>query len=82
VLVNENDETVNRDAIDELVAHWSATGGRVSMYQLPDSLRLPHDVIDPDEYGGNTKMVYPVILSLLRGSIPPADVGMPAKPRH
>ena len=78
VLVNANDETVNRDAIDELVAHWSARGGRVSMFELPNSLRLPHDIIDPDEYGGNTKAVYPVILSLLHGSTPPADLGVRA----
>jgi carboxylesterase len=82
VLVNANDETVNRDAIDELVAHWSAKRERVSMFELPDSLRLPHDVIDPDEYGGNTKVVYPVILSLLYGSTQAPGVAVPVKPRR
>jgi esterase/lipase len=76
VLVNANDETVNRDAIDELVAHWSATGGHVSMFELSDSLRLPHDIVDPDEATGNTKVTYPVILSLLYGSTPPANLGV------
>ena len=82
VLVNANDGTVNRDAIEELVAHWAAKGGRVSMFELPDSLRLPHDVIDPDEYGGNTKIVYPVILSLLNGSMPLGNVAVTVQPRH
>ncbi len=78
VLVNANDETVNRDAIEELIAHWSSTGGHVSMFELPDSLGLPHDIIDPDEAGGNTKVTYAVILSLLHGSMPPADLGVRA----
>jgi len=75
VLVNAHDRTVNRDAIDELVEHWSATGGHVSMFELADSLRLPHDIVDPDEATGNTKVTYPVILSLLYGSTPPANLG-------
>jgi hypothetical protein len=52
------------------------------MFELPDSLRLPHDVIDPDEYGGNTKVVYPVILSLLYGSTQAPGVAVPVKPRR
>lgn len=76
VLVNANDETVNRDAIDEIVAHWAATGGHVSMFEFPDSLQLPHDIVDPDEATGNTKLTHPVILSLLYGSTPPANLGV------
>ena len=76
VLVNANDQTVNREAIDELVEHWSATGGNVSMFELSDSLRLPHDIVDPDEATGNTKVTLPVILSLLYGSTPPAGLGV------
>lgn len=78
VLVNANDETVNRDAIDQLVAHWSATGGHVSMFELSDSLRLPHDIVDPDEATGNTKVTYQVILFFLYGSTPPANLGVRA----
>ena len=74
ILVNANDRTVSRDAIDELAAQWSATGGRVSMFEFPDSLRLPHDVIDPDQVTGNTSASYPVLLALLYGSPPPANL--------
>jgi esterase/lipase len=74
VVVNGNDHTVNRDAIDELVARWSATGGRVSMFEFPDSLRLPHDIIDPEELSGDTAETYPVLLALLDGSTPPAQI--------
>jgi esterase/lipase len=76
ILVNASDETVNRDAVDELVAHWLAAGGHVSMVEFPDSLRLPHDIVDPDEATGNTKVTYPVFLSLLYGSTPPANLGV------
>jgi len=48
----------------------------VSMFEFSDSLRLPHDIVDPDEATGNTKMTYPVILSLLYGSTPPANLGV------
>jgi carboxylesterase len=75
VLVNAHDHTVNRQAIDELVEHWSASGGHVLMYELADSLRLPHDIVDPDELTGNTSVTYPVILSLLYGSTPLVNLG-------
>lgn len=75
VLVNAHDHTVNRQAIDELVEHWSATGGHVSMFELADSLRLPHDIVDPDELTGNTRVTYPVILALLYGSTSAVDLG-------
>jgi carboxylesterase len=75
VLVNAHDHTVNREAIDELVEHWSAAGAHVAMYELADSLRLPHDIVDPDERTGNIKVVYPVLLALLYGSTPAANLG-------
>jgi hypothetical protein len=75
VLVNAHDRTVNREAVDELVEHWSAAGGHVSMFVLADSLRLPHDIVDPDERTGNIKAVYPVLLALLYGATPAANLG-------
>src|SRR5258705_2178089 len=76
VLANANDHTVNRSAIDELVAHWRAKGAPVTMYELSDTLHIPHDVVDPDEATGNTKITDPVILALLRGSAPTASQGV------
>ena len=75
VLVNAHDHTVNRQAIDELVEHWSTAGGHVSMFELADSLHLPHDIVDPDERTGNTSVTYPVILGLLYGSTLAANLG-------
>jgi hypothetical protein len=45
------------------------------MFELADSLRLPHDIVDPDELTGNTRVTYPVILSLLYGSTPSVNLG-------
>ena len=76
VLANANDHTVNRDAIDELVAHWSARGARVAMYELSDTLHLPHDFVDPDEETGRTTITDPVILELVRGVTPTPSQGV------
>jgi esterase/lipase len=81
VLLNANDRTVNRAAIDELAAQWSATAGRVSMFEFPDSLRLPHDVIDPDQATSNTGVTYPVLLALIYGATPPANLARRILPR-
>ncbi len=74
VLVNGSDRTVSREAIDELAWQWSAHGGRVSMFEFPGSLRLPHDVVDPDEATANTSVTYPVLLALIYGTTPPANL--------
>ena len=76
VLANANDQTVNRSAIDELVAHWLAKGAPVTMYELSDTLKLPHDIVDPDEATGRTTISDPVILALLHGSSPTSSQGV------
>lgn len=74
ILVNAHDGTVSRRPIDDLAAHWRENGGHVSMYEFPDSLQLPHDVIDPDQPTGNTAVTYPVIIALIYGKNPPANL--------
>ncbi len=81
VLLNANDRTVNRAVIDELASQWSATAARVSMFEFQDSLRLPHDVIDPDQATSNTGVTYPVLLALLYGATPPANLARRFVPR-
>lgn len=76
VVANANDQTVNREAIDELVAHWKAKGAPVTFYEMADTLKLPHDIVDPDEATANTKISDPVILALLRGSTPAPGQGV------
>ena len=69
MLVNAHDETVNRTLIDDLVASWRAKGVSVETYELPDTLRLPHDVVDPTEHGAKPSVTEPVILDLLYGRV-------------
>lgn len=47
VLVNASDRTVRASAAEALARDWSRRGASVSVYELPDSLRLPHNIIDP-----------------------------------
>lgn len=76
VLANAGDATINRSAVDELVAHWWAKGAPVVMYELADTLKLPHDIVDPDEATGRTGITNPVVLLLIRGGSPTAGQGV------
>ena len=67
MLVNAHDQTVSRALIDDLVAAWRANGARVETAELPDTLGLPHDVVDPGERGAKPSVTEPVILTLLYG---------------
>jgi esterase/lipase len=73
-LLNANDHTVAAGATLELARRWLRGGRSVRVYELPDSLRLPHDVIDPRHPGGNPDVVYPVLAALVGGAAPPTWV--------
>jgi carboxylesterase len=47
VLVNANDRTVKESAAEALARTWAQRGVAVSVFELADSLRLPHNIIDP-----------------------------------
>jgi hypothetical protein len=81
VLANAGDATVNREAIDELVAHWQAKGAPVTYYEMADTLKIPHDIVDPDEPTANPTITQPVILALIRGSSPAPGQGVRVIPR-
>jgi len=67
MLVNAHDPTVSRALIDDLVASWRANGTAVETAELPDTLGLPHDLVDPTERGAKPSVTEPVILTLLYG---------------
>jgi carboxylesterase len=62
VLVNASDRTVNESAAEALARNWLRHNASVSVFELPDSLRLPHNIIDPTSgpVGGDA------VLDLLR----------------
>jgi len=60
------DIAVDNGLCDELVDAWRRHGVRdVVTYQFPDSLKLNHDVIDPEQVGGNPAITYPVLSRLI-----------------
>lgn len=74
MIINAHDRTVNATPAVALAAVWGAAGVRISLYELPDSLRLPHDLIDPDEPGGHTQLVYPVLNAIIYGEPPSISI--------
>jgi acetyl esterase/lipase len=69
-LLNANDHTVARGPSLDLARQWAERGASVRVYELPDTLRLPHDVIDPRHPGSNAAAVYPVLFALVNGEQP------------
>lgn len=62
LLVNANDRTVRESAEERLAGEWARHGAAVSVFELPDSLRLPHNVVDPS----HARVRGIVMLELLR----------------
>jgi carboxylesterase len=46
VVVNAADRTVRSSAAESLARAWRRHGATISVFELPDSLRLPHNIID------------------------------------
>jgi pimeloyl-ACP methyl ester carboxylesterase len=70
-VVNDHDRTVKSGPVLDLARAWRKRAVPVSVYALPDSLGLPHNVIDPLN-GAATTLVPPMLLSLARtGDAPP-----------
>ena len=45
--MNAYDRTVKEDAAEALARSWKQHGAKVSVFELPDSLQLPHNIVDP-----------------------------------
>lgn len=69
-IVNDHDRTVKEGPVLDITSVWRRLAVPVSIYSLPDSLGLPHNVIDP--IGGSASTLVPaVLLSVARGQEPP-----------
>ena len=56
------DEAADNDYARELLREWREHGAAtVYEYEFPAALRLNHDVVDPDQVGGNPALTYPVL---------------------
>ena len=72
-VVNDHDRTVKTAPVLDLARAWRQRAVPVSIYELPDSLGLPHNVIDPLN-GAATTVVPPILLSLTRTGEAPSWV--------
>lgn len=68
LLLNAHDRTISNEAALRVAGDWRARGAHVEVAWLPDSLELPHDVIDPRQPVKRMDVVYPLLQSLL---VPP-----------
>jgi hypothetical protein len=48
--------------------------------KFPASARLPHNVMEQTGRGGNTEIVYPVVMALARGMTPPPPAPLQSVP--
>lgn len=74
VLVNASDRTVKESAAEALARNWLRHGATVLVFELPDSLRLPHNIIDPSRGRVGGDAVLAVLRELAYGSKPSALV--------
>ena len=50
----------------EVVSAWRTHGARdVETYEFPAALHLNHDIVDPDQVGGNPAVTYPVLVEMI-----------------
>ena len=73
-LVNANDRTVKTAPVLDLARLWNRRGVPVSVYEIPVSLGLPHNVVDPMQQPGNAAVVYPTLSALAHGERPAAPI--------
>src|SRR5918992_3308417 len=79
-LLNARDRTVSEDASVDLAQRWFDRGATVRIYKFPSALKLPHNVMEQTGRGGNTEIVYPVVMALARGMTPPPSAPLQSVP--
>ena len=65
VITVGSDVAVDNAAVARLARVWRSHGARLTTYEFPAGLHLNHDIIDPEQVGGNPALVYPVLLDLI-----------------
>ena len=67
ILTSACDMGVNNEQTNQLAAQGQRKNpGRVSIYEFPKALGIPHDMIDPNQPDAKTQITYPKVLELLR----------------
>jgi carboxylesterase len=67
ILISAGDKGANSEQTNQLTAQWERKNpGRVSIYEFPEALGIPHDMIDPNQPDAKTQITYPKVLEFLR----------------
>lgn len=65
MLLNEADVAVSNALAEQVIASWRNHGRAVTVEVLPFSRRLPHDLIDPRQPGGDVQLIYQMMLEMM-----------------
>jgi alpha-beta hydrolase superfamily lysophospholipase len=68
MLLNAADLAVSNPLAEQVAMAWRNHGAEVSVETIPLSRRLPHDLIDPRQPGGDTEFVYSLLIELMNGT--------------
>jgi hypothetical protein len=64
ILTSACDKAANSEQSDQLAAQWEQKDpGRVSIYEFPQALGVPHDMIDPNQPDAKTQLTIPKSLN-------------------
>jgi esterase/lipase len=75
-LVNAHDHTVKTAPVLDVAHAWNRRGDPVVVYQIPDSLALPHNIVDPMFQHASVTPVISVLIALAHGERPPAWIAV------
>jgi pimeloyl-ACP methyl ester carboxylesterase len=65
VITNANDTSVNNEMTANVVKRWEKHNANIETYEFLDRLELPHDMIDPEQFGQRVDIVYPQLIDLV-----------------
>jgi carboxylesterase len=65
VVINPTDESINESLIMKVVNYWHGHDANLSTYEFDGNLQLRHDLIDPNQPGQKTYLVYPRLIDLV-----------------
>jgi carboxylesterase len=61
---NANDQAVNNESTQKIADLWKSHGATVESYTFDASLKIGHDIIDPNQPDQKVEVVYPKLIEL------------------
>jgi hypothetical protein len=65
---NRNDQAVNIETVEDLVAAWRQGGADASIFEWPEEMGLEHNMVDDVVNADKFDEVYPILIDLFTGS--------------